>query len=86
MLILTGDMKAKVGSDNTDRERKMKKHELRKMNKNGKMKADLYFANSLVIENMIFLHWRCYKATWVPFEIQAENQIDHVRVRQCHRS
>ena len=86
MLILMGDMNAKVGSDNTDRKHKMGKHGLSKMNENGKMLADFCFTNSLVIESTIFPHRQCHKATWVSFDKQTENQIDHVMVRQRYRS
>ena len=56
MLILVGDMSAKVDSDITDKEREMEKHRLGEMNKNGKMLADFSFTYSLVIGGTIFSH------------------------------
>ena len=37
MFILMGDMNAKVGSNNTDREREMRRHDLGDKNENGEM-------------------------------------------------
>ena len=86
MLILTRNVYAKVGSDNTDREREMGRHGLGEMNENGEMLADFCSTNSLVIGSIIFLHRRCQKATWVFPDKQTENQIEHVMVRQRYRS
>ena len=78
MLILMGDINAKVEEDNTDKEREMGKHGLGKMNENGEILADFCSTNSLVIGGTIFLHRRCHKSTWVSPDKQTENQIDHV--------
>ena len=86
MLILMGDMNAKVGADNTDREREMGRHGLGKMNENGEMPAYFCSTNSLVIGGTIFSHRKYHKATWVFPDKLTENQIDHVMVRQRYRS
>ena len=49
ILILMGDMNAKVGADNADRERERGRHGLGEMNENGEMLADFCSTNSLVI-------------------------------------
>ena len=86
MLILMGDMNAKVGADNTARKREIGRHGLREMNENGEMLADFCSTNSLVIGGTIFSHRKCHKATWVFSDKLTENQIDHVMVRQRYRS
>ena len=86
MLVLMGDMNAKVGTDNTDREREMGRHGLGDMNENGERLADFCTTNSLVIGGTLFPHLRCHKATWVSPDHQTENQIDHILVRQRYRS
>ena len=85
MLILLGDMNAKVGADNTDREREMGKHGLEKMNENGEMLADFCSTNSLVIGGTIFSHRKCHKA-WLSPDKLTENQIDHVMVSKRYIS
>ena len=85
MFILMGDMNAKVGADNTGREREMERHELGGMNENGEMLADFCFTNSLVIGGTIFSHRKCHKAIWVSHD-ELTKQIDHVMVRQRYRS
>ena len=84
MLILMGGMNAKVGADNTDREREKGRHG--EMNENGEMLADFCSTNSLVIGGTIFSHRKYHKATWVSPDKLTENQIDHVMVRQRYRS
>ena len=86
MLILMGDMNAKVGADNTDREREMGRHGLGEMNENGEMLVDFCSTNSLVIRGTIFSHRKYHKATWVSLDKLTENQIDYVMVRQRYRS
>ena len=86
MLILMGDMNAKMGSDNTDRERVMGRNSLGIMSENGELFADFGAKNELTIGGTLFQH-RCYhKATWVSPDHQTENQIDHITVCQCWRS
>ena len=85
MLIVMGDMNAKVGQENLGREREMGKHGLGVMNENGEMFADFCAFNELVIGGTIFPHKLCHTATWVSPDHQTENQIDHVAVRQRWR-
>ena len=82
MLILMGDLNAKVGSDNTGREKEMGKNGLGVMNENGELLADFCAFNELKIGGTLFPHRRCHKATLVSPDRQTENQIDHIVVRQ----
>ena len=81
-----GDMNAKVGSDNTDRECEMGGHGLIEMEENGEMLADFCSTNSLVIRGTIFSNQKCHKATWFSLDKLTENQTDHVMARQRYRS
>ena len=58
MPIPIGDMNAKVGFNNTDKECEMGKHGLGKINEKMEMLADFCSTNSLVIGGTIFPHWR----------------------------
>jgi len=65
MLILMGDMNAKVGSDNTDGKQVMGRHGISDRNENGEMLIDFCALNDLVIGGTLFPHRRCHKATWI---------------------
>ena len=54
--ILMGDLNAKIGSDNTGRDRIMGRHRLGCLSENGERFADLYAFKDLVINGSIFLH------------------------------
>ena len=86
ILILMGDMNAKVGKDNTGREREMGTHGLGMMNENGEIFADFCTFNELVIGGSIFPHKNCHKATWVSPDNKTENQIDHITISHNWRS
>ena len=86
MLILMGDLNAKVGSDNTGREKEMGANGLGSMNENGELFADFCASNELVIGGTLFPHRRCHKATWISPDHRTENQIDHVAIRQRWRT
>nr|KAG5710457.1 hypothetical protein BaRGS_022275 [Batillaria attramentaria] len=86
MLILMGDLNAKMGCDNTNREREMGKHGMGDMNENGEHLADFCAFNELTIGGTLFPHRHCHKVTWVSPDHRTENQIDHVIVRQRWRS
>uniref|UniRef100_A0A0L8GNS1 Endonuclease/exonuclease/phosphatase domain-containing protein n=1 Tax=Octopus bimaculoides TaxID=37653 RepID=A0A0L8GNS1_OCTBM len=70
MLILMGDMNAKVGSDNSGRERVMGRNGLGVMNENGELLDDFCAVNELAIGGTLFPHRRCHKATWVSPDLQ----------------
>ncbi|XP_051807750.1 craniofacial development protein 2-like [Acanthochromis polyacanthus] len=86
ILILMGDLNARVGSDNAGREKEMGRNGLGVMNENGELFADFCAFNELTIGGTLFPHRRCHKATWVSPDHQTENQIDHIAVCQHWRS
>ena len=82
-----GDLNAKIGSDNTGRERIMGRHGLGCLNENEERFADLGALNDLVIGGSIFPHKTIHKATWICPDGRSSNQIDHIAIgRKWRRS
>ena len=78
LLLLMGDMNAKVGNNNNGYELAMGKHRLGPMNENGERFADVCADNNLVIGGTVFPHKPIHKATWISPDHTTENQIDHI--------
>lgn len=78
MLLLTGDMNAKVGTDNLNYEREMGKHGCGERNNNGERLADFCISNSLIIGGTIFPHKNIYKPPWKSPDGRTTSQIDHI--------
>ena len=86
MLIVTGDMNAKVGDDNEGYERVMGRHGLGKCNDNGERLREMCDLNELVITGTRFPHKDIHKATWVSPDGRTKNQIDHVLINKRFRN
>ena len=86
VLIVMGDLNAKVGSDNTGREIIMGKHGVGKMNENGELFADFCLNYDLVIGGTQFSHKNVHKLTWVSNTDKTINQIDHITVNRRNRN
>ena len=84
-LIVTGDFNAKIGKDNTGRERIMGREGLGTMNENGEMFVDFCVFNDLVIGGSVFQHKDIHKATWVSPDHHTVNQIDHITIDKKFR-
>ena len=80
-----GDMNAKVGDNNTNRERVMGSHGRGDLNDNGERLSDFCLENRLIIGGTLFPHKPIHKLTWVSPNGKVENQIDHVLVNQKWR-
>lgn len=80
MLLITGDLNAKVGEDNTNYERAMGKHGCGVMNNNGERLADFCLNNNCVIGGTIFPHKAIHKLIWRSPDGRSFNQIDHIIV------
>ena len=78
VVILMGDMNAKTGSDNTNRERIMGRHGLGAMNENGELCAEFCGNHDLVIGGSTFAHKISHKVTWASHDGVTENQIGHI--------
>ena len=87
IIILMGDMNAKVGRDNRGKERIMGQHGAdATMNENGELLTDFCEANEMVIGGSLFPHRDCHKVTWVSPDQRTHNQIDHVIISRRWRS
>lgn len=64
MLIVNGDMNAKVGEDNWDYERVMGKRGLGRWNDNGERLCEMSDMNELVITGTLFPRRKIRKTTW----------------------
>lgn len=85
IVILMGDLNAKIGSDNTGYEEVMGQQGVGEMNDNGERFADLCATTKLVIGGSFFQHKRIHKATWVSPDLKTVNQIDHVCIGKKFR-
>ena len=85
MLLLMGDMNAKVGSDNNDRERVMGSQGCETINNNGERLVNVCLNNNCVIGGTIFQHKDIYKLTWKSPDGKTVNQIDHVVINNKWR-
>ncbi len=86
MLIVTGDMNAKVGSDNKSYESVMGKHGEGNMNDNGERLCEICQMNELVITGTLFPHKRIHKLTWTSPDGVTKNQIDHTLINKRFRN
>ena len=86
MLVITGDMNAKVGEGNTNYERVMGKHGLGVRNGNGEKLCDMCDMNELVITGTLFPYKIIHKATWISPDGRTRNQIDHVLINKRFRN
>ena len=80
VLLVMGDMNAKVGNDNTNFERCMGKHGCGTMNDNGRRFAEFCLENDCVIGGTAFPHKTIHKITWNSPDGKTSNQIDHIAV------
>ena len=86
MLMITGDMNAKIGDQNWDFERVMGKHGLEKQNDNGERLCEICDLNKLVITWTLVPHRTTHTATWISPDGKTKNHIDHVLVNKKFRN
>ena len=86
LLIVMGDLNAKVGEGNDGYENIMGKHGLGERNENGEKLVAFCGLNNLVITGTIFPHRQIHKQTWVSPGGRTKNQIDHVLVSRQHKT
>ncbi|XP_062612706.1 craniofacial development protein 2-like [Saccostrea cucullata] len=85
MLLIMGDLNAKVGTDNTDCEIFMVKHGCGIKNGNGERFIDFCLNNNQMIGGTIFPHKDIQKLTWKSPDGRTTNQIDHITVNSKWR-
>jgi hypothetical protein len=85
MLLLMGDLNAKVGTENKGRENTMGKQGIGECNNNGERLTTLCQENNLVIGGTIFVHKKIHKVTWNSPDGHTQNQIDHIIINNRWR-
>ena len=81
LTIVMGDLNAKVGSDNKDRESITGTQGVGSINENGELFCDFCATNGLVIGGILFHHKKSHKVTWRSPDGVTESQIDHVAMK-----
>jgi hypothetical protein len=85
MLVVIGDLNAKIGGDNTGKERTMGNQGMGEMNNNGQRLYQWCSENNLVIGGSIFQHRNIHKYTWTSPGGKTQNQIDHFIINRKWR-
>lgn len=86
MLLIVGDMNAKVGPDNNNCDRAIG-HGCGVKNNNGKRLVDFCLENNCIVGGTFFPHKDIHKLTWKSPDGLTTNQIDHILInRKWHRS
>ena len=80
LLVVMGDLNAKVRNNNTNRREVMRKFGIGIMNDSGERLCDFCSANGFVITGTNFPHKNIHKLTWGSSDGRTVNQIDHVLV------
>ncbi len=87
VLLLTGEMNAKVGTDNSNNERAMGRYGCGERNNNGECLVDFCTNKNLVIGGTIFPHKNIHKLTLQSPDGRTINQVDHIIINgKWHRS
>jgi exonuclease III len=86
IIIVMGDLNAKVGNDNSGYERTMGVHGLGVQNDNGERLCEFCQMNGLVITGTLFPHKDIHKATWVSADGRVKNQIGYLLISGQWRS
>jgi hypothetical protein len=77
-----GGVNAKIGKDDSGKERIMGQEGLGQCNENGDLFADFCLENELVIGGTIFKHTNIHKITWISPNQKVCNQIDDIIIRR----
>ena len=85
IVMVMGDLKAKVGQDNYTLNHVMGIHGIGARNDNGERFVDFCSTNYLVIRGIIFQHKRCHKVSWISPSGRTSNQNDHFAISRRFR-
>ena len=85
VLLMLGDFNARVGNNNTNRERVMGRHGIGEITDNGERLVGICEENNLIIGGTLFQHKNIHKLTWTSPDGQSQNQIDHIVINSKWR-
>ena len=85
VIIVMGDMNAKVGDNNLGVESTMGRHGCGTINNTGERLVDFCAVNSMVIEGTLFPRLTTHKLTWFSPNGRDKNQIDHIAINGTWR-
>ena len=86
IIIIMGDLNAKVGNDNANIEQVMGKQGTGTRNENGERLCDFCHTNGFVITGTCFKHKDIHKVTWTSPDGITKNQIDHILIKKKYRT
>ncbi|XP_055997865.1 craniofacial development protein 2-like [Ostrea edulis] len=86
VLLILGDLNAKVGKCNQGKETIMGQQGIGECNNNGERLCTFCQENDLVIGGTIFMHKDIHKTTWNSPDGHTKNQIDHIIINKRWRS
>ena len=86
ILIITGDLNAKVGKGTNEESEVLGHHGRGVRNENGERLCEFCEMNGLVITGTIFPHKQIHKATRTSPNGRTKNQIDHTMIVKEYRS
>ncbi|PZC75700.1 hypothetical protein B5X24_HaOG205732 [Helicoverpa armigera] len=86
IVIVMGDLNAKVGTDNDGCQRHMGTHGMGVRNGNGERFLEFCQDNDLTIGGTLFIHGDHHKYTWNSPDGITKNQIDHLAISSKWRS
>lgn len=85
VIIIMEDFNGKVGCENVDYERTMRKHGMGECNENGQKLVEFCSENELAITGTLFEHKGIHKSTWDSPDHTTNNQIDHIMMNGKYR-
>ncbi|KAL0187117.1 hypothetical protein M9458_018787, partial [Cirrhinus mrigala] len=85
LIVIMGDLNAKVGSNNTHHDRAMGSHGCGVMNDNGERLVEFCTLNNMVIGGTLFPHRDIHKLTRCSPNGRDKNQIDHLMINGTWR-
>ena len=86
IVMLIGDLNAKVGDSNEGWETTMGKFGIGTMNDNGERFAEFCAEHKLMIGGTLFPHRNIHKVTWTSPDGRTQNQIDHITISKKWRT
>ena len=86
VIIVVGDMNAKIGPNNEGMELVMGRHGIGNMNENGELFSEQCANYDLIIGGKVFPHKTRHKVSWVSPDNITKNQTDHIATSKRFRS